>query len=401
MYMINKDIDQITEQDLQELVDNEIIEIKTLEYKAELPGNADSDKKEFLADVSSFANASAGDIIYGITSDNTCKPLAVEGIAINNVDAEIRRLDQIIQSGIEPRISYEPIHHIELGNSKYVLIIRIPRSWRKPHRISFKEDHKFWSRSTSSKYRLDVGELRNIFNLSETLGERIRRFREDRISSIIADETFIPLGENPKVVLHLIPLISFEFGQRYDISIVDKNPGKFNAIGFNTGNIGYEKLGGKYNLDGFQKYFYDNEGGTYAQLFGNGIIESVDGRTISFGKINYRLFAERLINSTDDYLSLMKELSIESPILFFLSLLDIIGYKMQIPNDNCPYDNPNIRYYIEKYSIDRNNLILPEVTIENYDEPVKKILKPCFDSIWNACGLERDFNYDENGNWKA
>jgi len=45
--------------------------------------------------------------------------------------------------------------------------------------------------------------------------------------------------------------------------------------------------------------------------------------------------------------------------------------------------------------------LLPEVTIENYDEPPEKILKPCFDSIWNACGLSRDYHYDENGNWKG
>ena len=55
--MINKDINDITELDLHHLIDDEVIERKTLDYKAELPGNTDSAKKEFFADVSSFSNA--------------------------------------------------------------------------------------------------------------------------------------------------------------------------------------------------------------------------------------------------------------------------------------------------------------------------------------------------------
>ncbi len=55
--MIPNEIDQITEDDLHALIENSISEGKTIEYKQELPNNSDSAKKEFLADVSSFANA--------------------------------------------------------------------------------------------------------------------------------------------------------------------------------------------------------------------------------------------------------------------------------------------------------------------------------------------------------
>ena len=39
---------------------------RTLDYKRTLPGSTDEEKREFLADVSSFANAAGGDIVYGI-----------------------------------------------------------------------------------------------------------------------------------------------------------------------------------------------------------------------------------------------------------------------------------------------------------------------------------------------
>lgn len=40
-----------------------------LDYKRDLPGDKDAEKKEFLADVTSFANAGGGDIVFGIVED--------------------------------------------------------------------------------------------------------------------------------------------------------------------------------------------------------------------------------------------------------------------------------------------------------------------------------------------
>jgi len=49
--------DSINEALLQSLVDNSVSEKKTIEYKQSLPSNSYEDIKEFLADVSAFANA--------------------------------------------------------------------------------------------------------------------------------------------------------------------------------------------------------------------------------------------------------------------------------------------------------------------------------------------------------
>jgi len=52
--MINKRYDQIDKTDIETLISDEEPESKNLDYKQELPRGSDSDKKEFLADVSSF-----------------------------------------------------------------------------------------------------------------------------------------------------------------------------------------------------------------------------------------------------------------------------------------------------------------------------------------------------------
>jgi len=156
MYVLNKPVEDITEVELQKLIDEERIEKKVLEYKSELPGNKDSERKEFLADISSFANAIGGDLIYGVIENReTGKPEKLEGIEIKNLDQEILRIDQKIRDGIEPNIPSSSINiqEIQLANSKYIIIIRIKKSWLGPHRVSFKSWDRFYTRSTNGKYR--------------------------------------------------------------------------------------------------------------------------------------------------------------------------------------------------------------------------------------------------------
>ena len=206
--MIRKKIDSITGQDLEELINNSVSEGKTIEYKQSLSVAKDSEKKEFLADVSSFANASGGDLIYGMRAEHGI-PKSLDGISIQNVDAEIARLENIIRDGIDPRISFVTIKPVTISAGNIVLIIRISKSWNIPHRVSFQGHDKFYSRNSNGKHPLDVGELRTMFNLSGTLEEKIKRFRENRISSIIANESAIFLPDGAKIVLHLIPIIVY------------------------------------------------------------------------------------------------------------------------------------------------------------------------------------------------
>jgi hypothetical protein len=388
--MLVKDIEKITEADLQILIDNSVLERKRLEYKQSLPSNSDADKKEFLADVSSFANASGGDIIYGIIEDRDAgTPKALEGLVVDNVDQEILRLENIIRDGIEPRIAGIVPKSIALSDSKTVLIIRIPKSWMSPHRVIFKGYDKFYSRSTNGRYPLDVAELRVAFNFAETITERIRRFREDRISKIIADETPVPLGNNAKIVLHILSVISFYPGQNYDIRSIAHDPLKLSPI-YSSGIDGY-----KFNLDGFLTYLNNIKGKphSYVQFFRNGIIEAVDtsllaspGTKLEIPSIAYE---QTIIQDLSKYLYFLKTLAVEPPIFVFLALLGVKGYSMSV--DPSRYRNG--------VPIDRDIILLPEIVVESYEVETVDVLRPCFDSIWNACGFPGSFNYDDTGKW--
>jgi predicted HTH transcriptional regulator len=92
-----KPLDQIDKGDLQQLIDDQVQESKTIDYKLDAVGNSDKAKKDFLADVSSFANAVGGHLIYGISEEQGI-PKQISGLVLD-MDDEMARLDNIIRDG--------------------------------------------------------------------------------------------------------------------------------------------------------------------------------------------------------------------------------------------------------------------------------------------------------------
>jgi predicted HTH transcriptional regulator len=94
--MIPKPFEAIAEDDVLALIANAVSEGRTIDYKRELPGNGDGDKKEFLADVSSFANTSGGDLVFGIDEVEGL-PTRITGFQSANADLEIQASGQHLE----------------------------------------------------------------------------------------------------------------------------------------------------------------------------------------------------------------------------------------------------------------------------------------------------------------
>ncbi len=69
MALMSVPIDSITEDLLRSLIDDQVAELRNIEYKWDLPGTSPEEKREFLADVCSFANMAGGDLVYGMTEN--------------------------------------------------------------------------------------------------------------------------------------------------------------------------------------------------------------------------------------------------------------------------------------------------------------------------------------------
>jgi hypothetical protein len=394
--MINKHFDLVEKSDVDALVANAVSENRVIDYKEIIPGGTDADKREFLADVASFANASGGDLIYGIREQRgadgrpTGIPEEAVGLRAANIDAEILRLENVLRDGLDPRAPGVQMRHVDGFKEGPVIFVRIPKSWASPHMMVFKGSSRFYSRNSRGKYEMDVREIRAVFASSEALPERIRRFRDDRLAKIVAGEMPVHLSDGPRVVLHVLPLSAFDPTKLLDLNSLDQpilQP--ISASGWSH----------RFNLDGllwFTEWREATPSPNYTQLFRSGAIEAVvvgllrewQGKKI----IANVSFEQELIIALGRYLKALKAFGLTPPIVVMLSIIGAKGYSM--------YDGVN--YWVGAVAaIDRDVILLSEALVEDFGTEPASILKTAFDTFWQAAGCPKSPNYTKDGKWEA
>lgn len=362
-------ISDLEERHLAALVDLGVRELGRIEYKQELPGGKDEERKEFLADVSSFANAGGGDLVYGVAEEKGA-PTELVGITLDNPDAGISTLENVIRDGLDPRLVGFKSSLVSLSGGRHALVIRVPGSFNRPHAVSYKKRFRYFGRTSNGTYPMDAGEVPADF-----AGTAI-------------------------VVLHIMPLSSFDVPE----PVVDLDKAYESPLGFLPIGIGGDK---SYNFDGLVMHglFRNDEPirgrhpESYALLFRSGIVEAASSRLLWPERREKRLpgpaFSQQIMDATVRYLSLVLHLGIEGPVYVGLSLLGVRGYEM-LPG--APYRPSSAR------SVDRDALVVPEVMIEELttssdlaEAHVGRLLRPVFDRVWNACGYPEATIYDTAG----
>ena len=265
--MIPAKLDDATVEHISRLIDAGASESKTLEFKRDIPGKDGSARHEFLADVCALANAAGGDIIFGIDENDEGVATEIVGQAVNP-DNECLRLQDVVLNGLEPKLTGVHAHAIMVDEGKYVFILRVPQSWIPPHRV--KTNQHFFIREGRRKRQLDMPEVRNAVIQSESLRERVRAFRADRIGRLIAGESPISLFDGAIEVLHVLPLSSMLSSKSVDV--IDYLRGHYIPV-ISGGKGGSWKI----NLDGALNCRYINaqECGAYTQILRDGTVEAV------------------------------------------------------------------------------------------------------------------------------
>jgi len=387
--MIPKPLNEIAEADIQQLKASGVEEGKTIEYKRDLPGTKDEDKREFLADVSSFANTEGGDIIYGVAEDLGVIAEIV-GLASSDIDAEVLRMESLVRDGIAPRIG---IMIVSVPSSAGKLVVlRVEKSWNRPHRVIFRGHDKFYARTSAGKFALDVAQLRTAFLQSATISEQIAAFRMDRLVDIAGNRTPIPLPAKPKLALHIIPLGAFADESQYDVSVLYSNTLQHRLWG------SYDQSS-KMTFNGVLLHSTVNSGGTartYAHFYRNGIFEAVSTSLLEADNGQQRRvippvkFEGAVLDYLPKCLATLAHLGVHPPVSLSLTLIGVKGLSMALSDPYGP-DSGN--------PIQEDNLIIPGVILNDFAADVEPILQPMFDRVWNACGLLRSENFGDDGVW--
>jgi len=136
-------------------------------------------------------------------------------------------------------------------------------------------------------------------------------------------------------------------------------------------------------------------------VFRNGFVEVSNAKTLAtrempgvgpVNQIHQPHFDEIIIGTVDSILSCQQQLGLAPPTGVMLSLLRARGCRIWYTHYQEWSGDP----------IERDEIICPELVIEQRpgdQKALARLLKPMLDTVWNACGHPRSWNFNPAGEW--
>jgi hypothetical protein len=149
-----------TEAELVALHTGDVKESLHLEYKDSRAVDKKNDKTklEMARDVSAFANADGGQIIYGMTEKDHAPDGMDEGLDPKQYP-EIW-FEQVLQQHVTPLLEQIKPRHIPLSNGNVAVVIDVPPAAGDPHQV----DGRYYRRHNFNRLVMEHYEVKAFFN---------------------------------------------------------------------------------------------------------------------------------------------------------------------------------------------------------------------------------------------
>ncbi len=221
-----------------------------------------------------------------------------------------------------------------------------------------------------------------FLSAEELVHYRMISYHRQRVEAIIGGDSPFRLKPGGRLIVHLIPAETVRTRKRFTASDLKVHGKDLRPLGEQSGRH-------RFNEDGYLAYDGEGEVGAYSQLHRDGRLEAVttDATYEQHGTRALRDgFCERAIfEAVGEHLRFCKGIGIAAPVWSFVALSGCHGVRGRT------WHGPG------EEAIQRPVVYLPEFEVESLDiEPVTH-LRPLFDCLANAVGLERSLNYDERG----
>jgi len=381
------------------LVTNAVEESETLDYKVQMYGTGDGDRREMLRDVSAFANGRGGHILIGVREENEA---AAEIVGIDDGDLHAERILSSCLAGIHERIAGLDARPIPLANGRCVLAISIPRSMRMPHMVTFQQDDRFWIRHGKQKMRMSVAEIREACLKVENLAMKAETFLQNQRQRFVAKRTgtisrpsraFLRIAVTPLEV----SVDRFDI-DRQDIRTLMKSPPNMRQNGWVLNWA--EEANATPTMLGLQ---IGSEDWRLLEAYRNGHIQfsvvvevdslykSVQLSQSSSVNVLYSLaIVEYTVSVFRFYKAFAEKVGITDPLLLTWDLIDAHGWGLR------RYSNErDVSEYYGPRAWPERHLILPEIQIANLSEP-DRAAKKMLDRLWQSFGFESAIYFDQD-----
>lgn len=364
---------------LTRLIEHGVREGLRLDVKRSLPGDSADDKREFLRDLTAFANAEGGDILYGV--DEKDGILAhLPGIAPGSVDATILRLTSLASDCVDPRIPNLRIRGVDLEDGKVVVLVRVPRSIIAPHMVTFNGLYQYWTRQSGGKARMSSSDVRNSVLRNHDWQDRVLTQHRERVVALRSNDGPISVHEGLMILTHVTPLSD---QPQLDITR--------SAVRERLDSVGSPlrgRHGRWYTFDGY--LMADPAPGalacSYRLCYYDGRVEAcyvssrVGDSDSNPPRISIHDLEDEIIGMFMDDVEVMKILNVAPPLGLLLAVSGVHGHIYTAPHD----DHYDLR---DRLPFRTDPLIFPPLLIEEYPNEIRPILKPLLDRLWQAGGF--------------
>ena len=393
---IDKQLAEITEADLNGLITSLVKEGKDIEFKRELNWSTPEAKRKFLRGVASFANTQGGHIIFGMEAkDGVAQSL--HALADFNEDSDTIRLRDFIRAHIEPKVYGVEFRAVSLSGGGHALVLWIPRGWAGPHMVTLDNDNRFYCRQGNGTALMDVGEVRTAFAVAESLPEKVRRLRLDRLSAIASGDMPRPLSNPEALVLHFIPVKSLDPLYECDLesfAALARTRREYLITTFEDG--GQSAI--EFDFDSVIKAYASNERCFgYTRFFRTGVLEIVDSLRLEVLSTEGNAFfangyEQLLFDSFPKWLETLRVARLEPPVLVALSFIGMAG--------RFPYlDGWKYKGSARPHPIRHDPLLIRPKLIDSLNATTGEAMIPIFNQVWQSCGRSKSVNFDASGNW--
>jgi hypothetical protein len=389
MRVLGKPVAQLRASDLDALVAAAAAEDASLELKLRLPlpidpvdgesqaarqEREDEARTEFLRDVSAFANMRSGTILYGVAERAGGIASKVTGLGQLRDGQEKLRLEQLLESGLQPPLRGHEIHIVEHDNGD-VLVLGIPRSFIGPHMVMGpRHVGQFWGRNSAGKYLMDITQVRRAMLEVAAWETELESFRESRLEAA----RIVPGLQYAQGVLflHVLPLGRL----RERVNLIGTKP----PVGTH-----FETTldGTRANVDGVRiTYATGTRARSYVQCFRNGGVEvawavpalmypgNEQGRATVLNGLHVNRELTLLIGKATTW---FEALNVEPPYAIFVSAVNVRGFTL----GRGPAEG---ELYLTAF--DRPTILVPSVTVESREANLDTVTGDVLNLLWEAAG---------------
>lgn len=384
MIFRGKKLTDLQEQDFQRLVDDQVQERDTVEYKRDMYGNSDADKREMLKDIASMANHRGGYLLIGIDEDDEGVATNVAGIELGN---HVERITSSCLDNIDKRIvGLEPMD-IPLNNGRVVIVVSIPESLNAPHMITHQGVNQFWKRHGRQKDKMTIDEIGEAFDRRLSNLNRLDRFLFTRKTQILEK-----VGGQTQMVISASPAFL------RDEMIFDNQDDNLRQMILNAPHLlcgqPYPTINGLI-ADRSIPYHNSPSFDQYIEVFSNGYIEfgkqieEVHERGVYIASrtefpliANFMHFIQGIY---EQYLPL-------TPLAVNFSILNANGIWLAVSNHSS--EDSKVKWQ-------QQHLELGKFYAENISEQRKSLTKAICDRLYQAFNRERCDLFDDVGTFKT